>query len=192
VSDLIIKQAEESIFLKYLMRRIKRNQNVLIAMCGGTGSGKTYSSIKIGEAVSKITNLPFNEDYITFTPIEFMQMLNSDKMSKGSVLILDEAGVGVNSRKWQSDTNILMGFVTQTFRHKNYVVIFNVPDFSFIDKSIRKMFHIYIETACIDYKKSICWTKPFLIQNNQRTGDLYFKYLRYKITGRSVDTQRTY
>lgn len=188
MSDLVTAKPGDSIFLKYILSRINRNQNVLIAMTGGTGSGKTYSSIKLGEEISKITNRPFNEEYITFKPIEFMEMINSDKMFKGSVIILDEAGVSVNARKWQSQTNILMGYVTQTFRHKNYIVIFNVPDFSFIDKTLRKMFHIYIETVTIDYKEKVCWTKPFLIQSNQRTGDLYFKYLRYQIKGRGVDT----
>jgi DNA-binding CsgD family transcriptional regulator len=188
-TELVLTRKEENDIWKiYIERRIQRNQNVLIAITGQTGSGKSYSAIKICELMSKQLGTTFTVDNICFEPTEFMQLINSDKLSKGSCLILDETGVAINSRKWQSKTNILIGYVTQTFRHKNYIVIFNVPDFSFIDSALRKMFHIYIETNGINYQEKLCCLKPFLLQTNQRTGNLYYKYLRYKVPDKEVTT----
>lgn len=188
-TEIVLTRKEENDIWKiYIQRRIERNQNVLIAITGQTGSGKSYSAIKICELMSKQLGTEFSVDNICFEPTEFMQIINSDRLTKGSCLILDETGVAINSRKWQSKTNILIGYVTQTFRHKNYIVIFNVPDFSFIDSALRKMFHIYIETNGIDYQEKICCLKPFLLQTNQRTGNLYYKYLRYKVPDKEVTT----
>ena len=174
--------------VEYVVKRIGQNKNFLACFTGGTGSGKSYSAIRFAELISKETKTPFSEKNIVFEPIEFMSLINSGELQKGSVIIMDEAGVMINARKWMSSINMMINYVTQTFRHRNYIVLFCVPDFSFIDKAIRKMFHSYIETMMIDQSKKICWCKPFLLQVNQRNGDTYYKFLRYQRKGEPLCT----
>lgn len=183
---LITQKPNTPKIVTYIKQRIKKNKNMLICFTGGTGSGKSYSAIRLGELIGESLGVEFNTDYITFEPGEFMRMVNSDKMRRGSVLILDEAGVVINARTWQSKINMMINYLTQTFRHRNYITIFCVPDMSFIDKAVRKLFHCYMETENVDYTKKVCWCKPFMLQNNQRTGNTYFKYLRFKVPGKGV------
>ena len=164
---------KEGYFLGYVKQRIKKNKNFLCAITGPTGSGKTYSSLRIAEVLDS----DFNKDRIVFTPKEFINLLNGNSLKSGSVIVFDEAGVSLNNRAWQSIANNLIQYVLQTFRHKNYIVIFTAPDFSFIDKASRKLFHSYMETKGINFTKNKCNLKPFMLQVNQRNGELYYKYL---------------
>lgn len=186
MKDLVHQKKGTNPYVGYITRRIRQNKNFLACFTGGTGSGKSYSAIRLGELVSKEMGVSFDESNIVFEPSEFMRLMNSGNLRKGSVIILDEAGVVINARKWMTTVNMMINYVTQTFRHRNYVTIFCVPDFSFIDKAIRKLFHSYLETVALDLQKGVCWCKPFLLQNNQRTGDTYYKYLRYQPPGGAV------
>lgn len=164
---------KEGLFGGYIKQRISKNKNFLCAITGPTGSGKTYSSLKLAEVLDP----NFNKDRIVFTPKEFINLLNNGDLKSGSVIVFDEAGVSLNNRAWQSIANNLIQYVLQTFRHKNYIVLFTAPDFSFIDKASRKLFHSYMETKGINFSKNKCILKPFMLQINQRNGEIYFKYL---------------
>lgn len=174
-----MKIPKEGLFLGYVKQRIKHNKNFLCAITGPTGSGKTYSSLRIAEVLDPT----FNAERIVFTPKEFIDVLNNGELKSGSVVVFDEAGVSLNNRQWQSLANNLIQFVLQTFRHKNYIVLFTAPDFGFIDKSSRKLFHSYMETKGINFTKKKCMLKPFMLQINQRNGDVYYKYLTAVVPG---------
>lgn len=163
----------KGIIVGYIKNRIKRNKNFLCAITGGTGSGKSYSALRLAELLDP----NFTPSNVIYTPIQFMNLINSGKLKKGAVIIFDEAGVGINARKWQSVGNNLIQFVLQTFRNDNYIVFFTAPDFSFIDGASRKLFHAQFETKDIVFSRSVCNLKPFMIQINQRKGTMYYKYL---------------
>lgn len=159
----------------YVRQRVGRqNKNFLCAVTGPTGSGKTYSALRFGEVLDP----DFHAGRVVFTPAEFMTLINSGDLSSGSVVVFDEAGVTLNNREWQSKSNRLINFVAQTFRHRNYIVVFTSPSFDFVDVALRKLFHAVYETVGIDYKRSVCTVKPLFIQVNQRTGKMYYKYLK--------------
>lgn len=170
----VTKRTKESLIVTYAKTRIKNNKNWLAAITGPTGSGKTYS----GLALAELIDTDFNSDSIVFRPEEFIQLLNSGTLKKGSVILFDEAGVTLNAQQWHQSSNQMIQHVLQTFRHKNYIVIFTAPDFGFIDKASRKLMHCYMETQRIDFTNKRCILKPFMIQSAQRSGKLYFKYLR--------------
>jgi ABC-type dipeptide/oligopeptide/nickel transport system ATPase component len=166
-------------FIMYIKSRIKKNKNFLAAITGPTGSGKTYSSLRIAQDLDP----EFNSERVVFTPNEFISLINHGNLKSGSVIVFDEAGVSLNNREWQSKSNNLIQYILQTFRHRNYIVLFTSPDFAFIDKASRKLFHSYMETSGINFEKKVCNIKPLMIQISQRTGDMYFKYLRMKSEG---------
>ena len=63
---------------EYALNRIKKNQNYMLLITGGTGSGKSYSAIEIALDMDKT----FNIDRVVFTAIEFMNLLITSKNFK--------------------------------------------------------------------------------------------------------------
>ena len=168
---------EVSMFDKFIKkiraRFLYQNKNWLAIICGETGSGKSYSALTIAELVG-------NKTHIVFTPVEFLQLLNSNRLSKGDIIVFDEAGVGMSSREWYSVQNKLLGIVLQTFRNMNVGVIFTTPNLSFIDVQARKLFHNYFDTAFIDYEEEEAFLKVYDIQVNSRLDKIYYKKPKFE------------
>jgi len=152
----------------------KLNKNWLCAICGDTGSGKSYSALSMGYMIGGAV-------YTVFNPKEFLQVLNNPKIKRGDVIIFDEAGVGMSSRDWYKVQNKVLGAVLQTFRNMNVAVIFTMPNISFIDTQARKLFHNFMETAFIDFEKEMATLKIFDVQVNNRIDKTYYKYPKFNI-----------
>ena len=140
-------------FLNTLVLRIRKNRNAIITIMGETGSGKTYCALRLGELLDKEFCL-YN---ISFTAADFIKKINdhfngSHPLKKGTVLIVDEAGVEFSNRRWQSNENQLLGMLAQSFRSLNWIVIFTLPHLSFFEKQARMMSNYVLCTSRIDYK----------------------------------------
>jgi|AntAceMinimDraft_10_1070366.scaffolds.fasta_scaffold06669_9 ribosomal protein L37AE/L43A len=165
-------------FLKKIQNRMLReNKNWLCAICGGTGSGKTYSAITLADKICKGGWNP--EKHLAFTPREFMEKVTNPKTKRGDIIIFDEAGVGMSSKEWFSIQNRLLSYVLQTFRHKNLGIIFTMPGLNLIDKSARMLFHSYFETKKILKKPKLCVLKPYDFQYNSIQDKLYKKIPKF-------------
>ena len=164
-------------FTEYIYNRLHReNRNFLAAIVGPTGSGKSYSALRLAETIDP----NFSIERVVFTPEEFMDLLNSKTLKKGSAIVFDEGGVGMNSRNFMSNTNRALHYTAQTFRSMNYLVCFVAPDYSFMDVGLRKLAHVLIETISIDYERERVRTRPLMIQNNPQSGKIYLKYPRVR------------
>lgn len=161
--------------LSYILSRVKeRNQNFLCLIVGATGSGKTYASLKLCEALDP----SFNISRVAFTPTEFMALVNDyEKVKNGSAIIFDEFGVSMSSRDSMSKVNKLLSYCVQTFRNRNLIVIFTVPSMSFIDKHVRSMIHALFVTSRIRRVSKEVILKPHFVKVNQYTGDYTLPYL---------------
>jgi len=149
------------------------NKNLLIIICGPTGSGKSFTAMTL----AKIIDHDFNvKERVVFTVEQFMELLNSGKLKRGSVVIWDEAGVGIPAREWYTISNKAINYVLQTFRHMNLCVIFTTPSFDYIDKQTRLLFHVYIETVKIDTHNNRVVCKIMENQFNPAMGKEYRKY----------------
>lgn len=158
-------------------RLLERNKNWLCVVCGDTGSGKSYSAISLACEVSTKERV-----FVVFTPLEFLDLLNSGKLRKGDTIVADEFGVAMSSRDWYSIHNKLLSNVLQTFRHLNIAVIFTVPNLSFVDSNARKLYHCLLETCRIDYENQRSILKPFDILTSNRYSDgVTYAYPKFKI-----------
>lgn len=166
-------------WVKYITQRIKKNKNFLGFISGSTGSGKSYASLSMGSLLDE----EFNIERVVFSPKELMQLINSDKLHSGSVIIFEEAGVNMSSRNWQSITNKMLNFLMQTFRHRNFILIMNAPFLDFADAQTRRLFHAEFRTQGIDFSKKETILKPYCIQYNGRIQKFYYKYLRVHKAG---------
>lgn len=156
---------------KYRINR--RNRNLLIIVCGGTGTGKSYSALTI----AKLIDPSFTPgERVVFTVEEFMNLLQSGTLRRGNVIIWDEAGVGIPSREWYSISNKAINYVLQTFRHLNLCVIFTTPSFNYIDSQTRLLFHVFIECLRINFETKHVVAKIMENQYNPSMGKEYRKY----------------
>ena len=165
------------LFKRWIAHRIAKNKNVLIITLGSTGSGKSFSNLRILEDIDN----QFNVDRAAFKPEEFMNIVDSGILrKKGAGVLYDDAGITLNSKNWYDITNKMINYYLQIARSDNQILMFNTPDMSFLDASSRKLFHMMLVTAGIDYEKGVVRLKPKFLQTNKTTGKVYAKYLIVK------------
>jgi len=153
-------------FIRYGVRRIiKNNQNLIIVVVGRSGSGKSFLSLSLAWAYAQVLGTEFGINNIHFTPTSFMGNIVS-KPPSGTPMVFEEVGVNVGARDWQQKTNIVLGYVFQTFRSYNYITILNVPHLGFIDKTLRTMAHVVIRTERIHHKAQLCEARVLYVCND--------------------------
>lgn len=165
MADYVVQNLEkqEPAWVKYVKKRIYReNKNFIANIEGQTGSGKTYAMLRFAELLDK----NFTVDNVVFTGKELMELVNSGKLKKGSVILFDESQIDLSSRNWMSIMNKMLNYLITTFRHKNFVLLFTSPYSDFIDSQTRRLFHARFRTVGIDFKKKTCRLKCHLLQYN--------------------------
>ena len=128
--------------LQWIRNRIRKNRNLIALFIGDTGSGKSLSSIRLAERVDP----NFNVDRIVFTVPDFLALVNSG-LPPGSVIVFDDAGLGINARLWQEMNARVFGMLTQGFRYKQILTFITVPDETFIERQSRRLVHIRFEAT---------------------------------------------
>ena len=128
--------------LQAIHRRIEENRNFIAIFTGDTGSGKSYSAIRLAERVDP----GFDVDRIVFTVKDFIALVNAD-LPRGSVILFDDAGLGINAREWQSLSARIFGMVMQGFRYKQVNAFFTVPKLFFIDRQSRNLAHMRFQAT---------------------------------------------
>ena len=179
----IIKKGD--LLNRWFKNRFDKNKNVLIAVTGSTGSGKSWVSHAIlNEWYQYKFKIDFPvETHTCFSINEFVMMLNKGKLRKGEFLILEEAGTSLNALDYRDNISKLFTFILQSFRSMNIGIIFNLPVLTFLNKSSRLLLHAHFITAGIDFKNKLTIIKPLFHQLNQERGKSYWKYLRAQING---------
>jgi hypothetical protein len=170
-----IKKKKKAAWIRYIHRRISLNKNFLGMCSGKTGSGKSYSILRICEEL----NDDFSVDRVVFRAKDLMKIVNDPKYKdrKGVAILWDEAGIDLNNKNWQSRINKVLNYLIQTFRHRNFILFFTSPHSDFIDSATRKMFHAQFETLSIDKNKKVVILKPLQIDYNAEMKKYYRKYL---------------
>jgi len=124
--------------IQYVRRRLNvYNANFNAVFVGQTGSGKSWASIKFAQRIDD----DFNVNRIIFSIKDYLTLIKDKKIGRGNCVIFDEAGVGVNAKMWYSIVNKVCSTTFQTIRNYNFATLFTTPFTSYIDKSIRKLFH---------------------------------------------------
>ena len=128
--------------LEHYHRDLK--MGVVVALVGNrkqrSGVGKSYTAMRIGELVDEdFSNGTEGMNKIIFTPADFLRTMKyvEAKGTHGQVIIIDEAGILINSRQWFSMINKAMGDIMMTLRTLRCVVIFVLPALPVMDKTVR-------------------------------------------------------
>lgn len=179
---------EGEVFCKWAKGRFDKNKNLLIAVVGSTGSGKTYASIRMAELHYKYYhNKLMPIEHIVFTIDDLTNLLTSGKLKRGDLIIFEEAGVALSSLEWQNKISKLIGYVFQTFRSENVGIIFTLPSISFLNKTTRVLLHAIYQTAGIDMQRQQVIIRPLLTQYNTMMDKTYYHKHRAYVDGTMSD-----
>ena len=177
VKDEDEAQADSIWLVPWIQRRIKENRNANLVFVGDTGSGKSYSSISLAEKIDP----NFTADRIVFTTLDFLKLVNSN-LPPGSVIIFDDAGLGIPAREWQATSAKIFGKLFQGFRYKNLIAMITVPNIAFIERQSRMLMHLYLEAT--DTQGIMKPFRPFFpFRGDDRLG---FRYPTMERGGREI------
>lgn len=174
-----------NVIADWIKHRIQQNKNAIIMINGATGSGKSWSALSLGIETAEKLNTPFTvADNVAFT---FTDMLRKTQLPQnqeaGTVFVFEEVGAtggGAASRDWQSKANRFFFSWAQTIRHRNQVLIFTTPMFTFLDAGTRTLVHMMLIMSGINRQAKVGYASPYVLQTNPKTGKLYTKRLRFK------------
>lgn len=176
MADIVLERKGQDPFIAYIQKRNRLNKNFVFGIFGATGSGKSYSALRIGELVDP----NFSVDNVCFKASEFLDLVNGKTrpLKAGAFIIADEFGIAMSHIDWQNLSHKLVNFVLQSFRYRRLNLCFTAPHFLFMDASSRKLLNGLLETKAIDMENKQVIIKPLLLQTNQKTAKTYFKRLR--------------
>jgi hypothetical protein len=92
-------------------------------------------------------------------------------------------GVGMPAKEWFSFQNKAISYILQTFRVQNIIFLATAPSESFIDASVRPLFHQFFETVRIDKTAQAVIVKPFDIVKYRGESKPWTVYPRFKHYG---------
>lgn len=180
------------VLIKYMEGRFKANKNILAAVTGPTGSGKTYQALRLCELWYKYYfNEQFKIENVCFSVSELMKRLSSGTMREGDLLILEEAGVNIGSSDWQHKIVKMFNYVLQSFRSMNVGIIMTLPVLTMLAKQARQLLHFHLITQKINFTTNRSKSKCLFHQLNQLSGKSYWKYLRIKRFGKTTTVERS-
>ena len=172
----------------------KHKKDVLMLLVGERGSGKSYTllyfALRCAEEISKrMGGKP--EDYFTFKNVAVIQDETLEEqmrnLQKFNVYILDDAGVGWDSRAFASTMNRRLNHILQTCRTDNCVLLISVIDPFTIDKVPRTMVRYYAEIAEQLHDYGMNLVKVFRNKRLYREGKNLTPHLKF---GHSITVRR--
>lgn len=171
MQNLILYKKGELSFVRFIKKRIKNNLNFLSIATGPTGSGKSWSMLRLAYEIDPT----FEAKQVAFSFKQVMRLLNDPEFmkKKWKIIIFDECQIDISNRSWQSLVNRLFNYLLSTFRHRNIILLFTTPYSDFIDLSSKKLLHC--EFVCKGWNKKTKKSRlrPKLLQYNSRMKKFY-------------------
>jgi hypothetical protein len=158
--------------------REKENRNLNILMTGKVGGGKSYAGLSVGNYENRNFDIAnFSYDIGSF--IDRVQ-----NQPKGTVIVLDEGGVSAGNKDSMSLASRSLSKTIQSTRYLQLISIFNVPNISFIDKSVRLLCDLVFEHTEDMLQGEFSVSVPELSEDGR---EIILKPLRYdSLTIKSV------
>ncbi len=154
--------------------------NWLAVWVGPPGSGKSWSALRVAELIDD----SFSWDRGSFDVGSVLESVWEKTPPRGSVVMLDEAGLAVDSRRWFEHANRALAYMVESFRYLGLAFLMTVPDPSFIDRVPRSLFNMSFECIRVDLEKEHVVVRPYFHQVNPRLHKVYHKQPRIHVPGK--------
>lgn len=166
------KLPEADVVVNYINSRFKREgkgSNVFII--GLPGTGKSSGCQRLGELI--IESRP-NENLNLFIVDSLIKLIESIRASKhGDVIVIEEVSVLFPSRRAMGSENLAIGKIFDTIRKKKLCLISNCPIWTSIDKHMKCLGDVLIQTLKIVKKYGVVVSKFYRLQTDPATGKTY-------------------
>jgi len=147
---MFIYEKDKEPLIKGILRDVHdKRQNKFIAISGPTQRGKSRLSVKLAVKLDpdffgryEEEDFDITQRVATADAIDFMEIIEyckKVKAKRGSVLIFDDAGVGMDSREWHDFQVRKMAKIMRIIGNKGWIIIFSTPNFDSLDSQARKV-----------------------------------------------------
>ena len=179
------KIPECDIVVSHINTRLKKGLNINIYIIGLSGTGKSSTSLRLGELISESREIK-PQVFVVDSLLELLKALR--KAKEGDIIIIEEVSVLFPSRRAMAKSNVNIGKVLDTCRKKLLCIISNAPLWNGIDSHMRAMGHLIIETLRINKIEGVVISKFHRLQTNPMSGKTY----RHTMQRGEYDVARLY
>ncbi len=152
--------------------------------CAKPGAGKSYSSLQLAWLLDRdVDDVPrFSIDRVCFTASDFAHWLaKGSSLPKGTVIILDDAGLVLYSKQTMQKVCVELGKAFQSMRYKNLIVILNLPSYKMLEAHVRKLLYDYIEVVGRIIRRNENIAKIHALQLNPFENEIYRHNIGYVV-----------
>ena len=157
------------------------NEHFMGVIVGREGSGKSHTALSI----CKSCDPTFDAERVFFDPADLVKAFQDENLGEGSMVMLDEAGVGLGNRSWYEKEQILLNQTLQTVRDENMGVLFTLPRLSELDSQTIGRLHALL--AMKDKYPDEGWArvswKNIEVTREHDRDKTYKKYPRMRVNG---------
>jgi len=199
----IVVNLKNRVVDRFILNRVYREDKDCVGVfIGERGGGKSTSAISWGykldrdqktkesrfflpdDLVPKELKLRHGEKMprVVFRASDFMKLVSDYDLPAGSVIVLEEVGLMMDSREALSKTNRMLKKTFESIRSKNLIVFLTVPTLGSFDVGVRRSLTMLFDCQGISVinNKKYCRNRIITIQANSKTGKIYHHGIRWK------------
>ncbi len=186
---------ENGVIRKDVMRVYRVGKQNVLHIIGLPGTGKSWYCLRLAEQLSEDIhgvdeetgepNYKITSDNVVDNLLNLLKFIRKVK-GPGEIVIAEELGVWLSSKRAMSSENVDAGYVWDTLRKKRIIVIGNNPISKDIDKKLMALSTMQIQTLTLNKRKGVCIVKPLRLQTNPDTAKTY----RHRLTEKGRDVHR--
>ncbi len=186
IKDMDFSKIEEAgAIRKEIKRQYYRGRMTIVHVIGLPGTGKSWACLRLGELVSQDLH-GANEISIENVVDNLLDLLKFIRRVKkrGEIVIAEEIGVWLSSKRAMSAVNVDAGMIWDTIRKKGIIVFANNPINKDVDKKLLALSSMQVQTLSLNKRIGVTLLKPLRLQTNPDTAKTYRH--RLKKNGRDV------
>jgi len=181
----------DNVILRMIWNAPHENKmNQIIVTNGLPRTGKSELNIDLAWALYRGTTKDFEHKFdpakhCKFTKLDFQRSIRNYR-DVGACLDWEEAGIaelGANAREFWSQSNRAISTLFQIMGFGRQICLISLPMKIMLDKHLRSLCHVYIETYKVKVHKKRCIAKVWLSEMSSKKGELLQKYPRFTENG---------
>ena len=176
IKDLNLSNIPENgAIIREVLRVQRKGKMNVVHVIGLPGTGKSWYCLRLAEQLAKEIHgdeYKITERNVVDDLLSLLRFIRAVKRP-GEIVIGEELGVWLNSKRAMSAENVDASYVWDTLRKKRIIVLGNNPIRKEIDKSLQVLSTMQIQTLSLNKTLGICIVKPFRLQANPDTGKVY-------------------
>ncbi len=131
---------------------------------------------------------------VVFRATDFLKLISDYDLPRGSVVVLEEVGLMMDSREALTKTNRLLKKTFESIRSKNLIVFLTVPTLGSFDLGVRRSLTMLIECQGISTINGAkyCKNRILTLQVNAKSGKIYYHALRWREQGSTFPKRLTW